>query len=84
VVVVRNTCAPEVPQLYEVTVPENKPVNNEVVRVQATDCDSQFSYGYLTYTLIGDDNGPVSRTIAICCLTYNNLLEVKKNCFLKL
>lgn len=61
-VVVRNTCGPQVPGLYQKTIAEDLPVNTEVVQVEATDCDRQFNLGRLSYTAIGDDSAPVSTT----------------------
>ena len=58
--VIRNECSPQVQPEYTVTVPENRAVGRQVIRVQATDCDTQYGFGNLTYTAIGDDQAPVS------------------------
>lgn len=57
--VIRNTCAPEVPALYTVNIPENQQVNSVITTVVATDCDRQFDFGRITYTAVGDDNAQV-------------------------
>lgn len=66
-IVRRNRCGPQVPALYEETIPENLPLHSEVVRVQATDCDNEFDFGTLTYTAIGDDYAPVSFCYLLSC-----------------
>lgn len=62
-IVTRNRCSPQIQNEYLVTIPENKAVNSQVIKVQATDCDTQFNFGNLTYQVIGDDNAPVSSAL---------------------